>query len=172
MIFLAGFSGSGKTTAGKIVAKQLDRRFYDLDRQIELSAGSSVNELFKLRGERVFRALESGRLRLLCRTVNVPAVVALGGGALMSPSNQRLVKSHGRSIYLCCAQGYLHRRLGRSRKRPLLGGTRTGITKATIKALFDQRKSGYEKCDYRIPVTNLSAVAVARKVREIITSPK
>lgn len=172
MVFLTGFSGSGKTTVGKIVAKQLGRRFFDLDRQIELSSGLSVSEFFRLRGEQAFRALESERLHLLCHTVKAPAVVSLGGGALMKPANQRLVRSCGRSIYLRCSQVELHRRLGQSRKRPLLDGTSRETSKATIKALFDQRKSGYDKCDYVIPVTNLTAVAVARKVREIITTSK
>ena len=167
-IFLAGFSGSGKTTVGKIVANLLGRRFFDLDRQVELSSGLSVNELIESQGERAFRRLESQRLRLLCRTVKVPAVVALGGGTLLSKSNQQLVRSHGRSMYLRCSQVELKRRLGKSRNRPLLGGTRSGISRTRIEALFDQRKSGYDKCDYWIPVTNLSAVAVARKVCEII----
>ena len=34
-IILIGFMGSGKTTVGKILAKRMDRAFYDSDIEIE-----------------------------------------------------------------------------------------------------------------------------------------
>jgi len=80
---LAGFMGSGKTTLGETVARRLGRRFVDLDDEIETRAGIAVAELFTTRGEAGFRALEEDIAREVLRD-GEPAVVALGGGAVLS----------------------------------------------------------------------------------------
>ena len=80
---LAGFMGSGKTTLGETVARRLGRRFVDLDDVIEARAGIAVAELFTTRGEAGFRALEEEIAREVLRD-GEPAVVALGGGAVLS----------------------------------------------------------------------------------------
>jgi shikimate kinase/3-dehydroquinate synthase len=80
---LAGFMGSGKTTVGKAVARRLGRRFVDLDDEIEAHAGAAVADLFATRGEAGFRDLEEEVARAVLRD-GEPAVVALGGGAILS----------------------------------------------------------------------------------------
>ena len=80
---LAGFMGSGKTTVGDAVAERLGRRFVDLDVEIERRAGSSVSELFVLRGETGFRQVEERVAHDVLRE-REPVVVALGGGAVLS----------------------------------------------------------------------------------------
>jgi shikimate kinase/3-dehydroquinate synthase len=80
---LAGFMGSGKTSAGEEVAARLGRRFVDLDRQIEVRTGSRIAELFVTRGEAGFRAVEEAVAHDVLRD-GEPLVVALGGGAILS----------------------------------------------------------------------------------------
>jgi 3-dehydroquinate synthetase/shikimate kinase len=80
---LAGFMGSGKTSAGEAVAERLGRRFVDLDRQIEIRTGSQIAELFVTRGEAGFRAVEEAVAHDVLRDGD-PLVVALGGGAVLS----------------------------------------------------------------------------------------
>jgi shikimate kinase/3-dehydroquinate synthase len=80
---LAGFMGSGKTSAGQLVADRLGRRFADLDREIEIRTGSTVPELFVLRGEAVFRKVEESIAHDVLREPE-PVVLALGGGAVLS----------------------------------------------------------------------------------------
>jgi shikimate kinase/3-dehydroquinate synthase len=80
---LAGFMGSGKTSAGRRVADLIGRRFVDLDTEIEARAGSAVAELFTARGEDGFRAIEEEVARDVLRD-GEPVVVALGGGAVLS----------------------------------------------------------------------------------------
>ena len=57
-IVLIGFMGSGKTSIGKILAKQLFKNFADVDTIIEAEQGASVTEIFKTKGEEHFRELE------------------------------------------------------------------------------------------------------------------
>lgn len=80
---LAGFMGSGKTSAGEEVAARLGRRFVDLDRQIEIRTGSRIAELFVTRGEAGFRAVEEAVAHDVL-SGGEPLVVALGGGAVLS----------------------------------------------------------------------------------------
>ena len=80
---LAGFMGSGKTTVGRAVAARLGRRFVDLDDEIEARAGAAIADLFAARGEPGFRALEEEVAHGVLRDGD-PAVVALGGGAVLS----------------------------------------------------------------------------------------
>ncbi len=80
---LAGFMGSGKTTLGREAALRLGRRFVDLDDEIERRAGTVIADLFATRGETGFRELEEEVARDVLRD-GQPAVVALGGGAVLS----------------------------------------------------------------------------------------
>jgi shikimate kinase/3-dehydroquinate synthase len=80
---LAGFMGSGKTSAGRVVAARLGRRFVDLDAEVEARAGAGIAELFADRGEAGFRAVEEKVARDVLRD-GEPVVVALGGGAVLS----------------------------------------------------------------------------------------
>ncbi|HET7514684.1 MAG TPA: bifunctional shikimate kinase/3-dehydroquinate synthase [Gaiella sp.] len=80
---LAGFMGSGKTTLGREAAARLGRTFVDLDDEIERRAGAAIAELFAKRGEAGFRELEEEVAREVLRD-GEPAVVALGGGAVLS----------------------------------------------------------------------------------------
>lgn len=82
-LVLAGFMGSGKTSAGEAVAERLGRGFVDLDRQIETRTGSTIAELFVTRGEAGFRAVEEAVAHDVLRDAE-PLVVALGGGAVLS----------------------------------------------------------------------------------------
>jgi shikimate kinase/3-dehydroquinate synthase len=96
---LAGFMGSGKTSAGKAVAARIGRPFVDLDVEIEARAGATIGDLFATRGEPGFRGLEEDVARdVLAR--GVPAVVALGGGAVASERTRRLLGERAFTVLL------------------------------------------------------------------------
>ena len=96
---LAGFMGSGKTSAGIAVAARVGRPFVDLDAEIESRAGATILELFATRGEAGFRAVEEDVAReVLSR--GVPAVVALGGGAVLSERTRLLLAARAFTILL------------------------------------------------------------------------
>lgn len=117
LIFLTGFMGSGKSTVGRLLARRLRRRFVDLDREIERREGRSIPELFA-EGEASFRAAETRALK----AVRGPAVVALGGGALLHNAVE------GALIKLTCAEPELWRRLKpQLAARPLLKGGRPAM---------------------------------------------
>ncbi|MBW4037835.1 MAG: shikimate kinase [Acidobacteria bacterium] len=103
-IVLTGFMGSGKTTAGALLANLLGWRFLDLDHEIERRDGRSVPEIFAAPGatggEPHFRRLETSALASLLGQRNI--VLALGGGAPEHLGNRLLLEQTPRTavVYL------------------------------------------------------------------------
>ncbi|MDQ7059710.1 MAG: shikimate kinase [Sulfurimonas sp.] len=77
-IVLIGFMGSGKTSVGKILARQLHKKFMDVDTLIEKEQNASVTEIFKAKGEEYFRSLEQTCIDELAQ--NKGQIIATGGG--------------------------------------------------------------------------------------------
>ena len=91
VLCLAGFMGSGKTTVGTLLARQLAWRFVDLDERIEESAGLRIPEIFERLGEGTFRQMEADQLRAaLGRAVEhtEAVVLALGAERMRRPARQ------------------------------------------------------------------------------------
>src|SRR5579863_4136850 len=86
-IYLVGFMACGKTTVGRALADELGWNFSDLDEEIESRAQSTVPQIFDTLGEAVFREMETVALRERVRNVQSgqPHVIALGGGAFLTP---------------------------------------------------------------------------------------
>ena len=78
-ISLIGFMGCGKTTVGRLLSKRLGIPFFDLDELVVEREGMSIPEIFKKKGERVFRKLESQVLKELLLK-NISFVLSTGGG--------------------------------------------------------------------------------------------
>ncbi|MCC6958188.1 MAG: hypothetical protein IT316_15415, partial [Anaerolineales bacterium] len=120
-IFLYGPPASGKSALGRRLAGDLRLPFYDLDAEIELQAGMTIPEIFSAQGEAGFRRLEAGCLEALLE--RPPGVTALGGGALLDPSNRRRAEAAGEVVCLSCSfETILERLEGAGGGRPLLDG--------------------------------------------------
>jgi shikimate kinase / 3-dehydroquinate synthase len=96
---LVGFMGAGKTTLGWEVAGRLGREFVDLDQVIVERAGQSIPEIFHERGEGAFRILEQ-ETALTKFLLGKPAVVALGGGAVMNAGIRRALRDRAFTVYV------------------------------------------------------------------------
>jgi shikimate kinase len=133
-IFLVGLMGAGKTTVGKLLAKLLDKSFYDSDHEIERRTGVNIPLIFELEGEVGFRKREAQAIAELAELSNV--VVATGGGAVLLEENRRMLASHGKVIYLRASVDELFHRTRGDRNRPLL---QTENPRERLKELYAQR---------------------------------
>lgn len=97
-LFLIGFSYTGKSSAGRLVADRLGRTFIDLDLQIEEETGKSIPEIFEALGEAAFRKLEQRVLAEACSSEDL--VVATGGGVLLRKGNKELIRQSGIVVLL------------------------------------------------------------------------
>ena len=88
-VAIVGFMGAGKTTLGEKAARRLRRPFVDLDTEIERRTGSTIVDLFA-NGEAGFRSIEEEIAADVLQTP-VPSVLALGGGAVLSPATRAML---------------------------------------------------------------------------------
>jgi len=117
VIVLAGFMGAGKTTVGRLLARQLGLPFADSDLVIEQRCGRSVREIFARDGEAAFRAREQ---QVIAELMSGPeVVVAVGGGAVEHSATRRLLQS-ATVVYMRISYAEALRRVGGDPGRPLL----------------------------------------------------
>lgn len=118
-IYLIGFMGSGKTTAGKKLAALLGWSFIDLDEITETAAGMKIPEIFSRHGEEYFRKCESESLKSLDNLQDV--VISTGGGAPCYNENMEFMLASGLTAYLKLTPEQLKSRLSQSKTiRPLI----------------------------------------------------
>ena len=141
--------GAGKTTIGRQLAKQLRRRFYDSDREIEKQTGVSIPLIFELEQEAGFRQRETTMIDKLTQRHNI--VLATGGGAVLNSENRRFLKSRGHVIYLHAPIERLLERTSRDQNRPLL---QTADPRKTLEALMTIRDPLYREVADTIVETN------------------
>ena len=97
-IVLIGMPSSGKSTVGKIIAERLGREFIDTDSLIVEDAREDIPTIFANRGESEFRSIER---RAVCRaSAKTGAVIATGGGAVLSPENVKALRQNGRIFFI------------------------------------------------------------------------
>lgn len=165
-IYLVGFMGAGKTSAGQQLAGKLGARFLDLDEELGDEFGCSIPEIFEQRGETVFRAAETDMLKKLC--VKDGLVVATGGGAFSSPGNRKMIEdSGGISVFLDVPWTVLQQRLeSDNADRPVYRNAEQALR------LFEERLPAYRRAMVSITCTGDEtpeqiAEAVVNAVREV-----
>jgi shikimate kinase len=150
--------GSGKSTVGRLLARELGWEFLDMDHGIEERLGLSVAEVFARRGEAAFRE-EEGRLaeELAGRD---RLVVAAGGGAFARPETRQALRRQAVTVWLRCDLATALARIPPDGTRPLAG------SRATIGALFSERESSYGLADFSVNASDAVPEDVARRVLE------
>ncbi len=119
LVYIIGFMGSGKSTAGKKLAAALEWSFIDLDKRIEEHTGKTIPDLFSQFGEEYFRNIETEVLRSLKENKNT--VVSTGGGTPCYGVNMDYMLKSGLTIYLKLTPQQLQSRLTGSKTiRPLI----------------------------------------------------
>jgi shikimate kinase len=139
-LYLVGFMGTGKTTAGRAVAAKLGLLALDSDHEIERLAGKSVAQIFANDGEAAFRALE--RRFIEAGHPDRGIVVACGGGLVIQPGMLELLQSKGVVICLHASLATILERTAQSQTRPLLNVENPG---ERIRRLFAEREEIYKR---------------------------
>ena len=143
-VFLVGMMGSGKSTIGPLLAKQLNYHFLDTDSVIEQVTQKSISEIFATAGEAEFRELETtilGKVAVYTRTV-----VATGGGVVLQQKNWSYLQ-YGLVIWLNAPVNLLMQRLLEDQTRPLLQEENPELK---LKLLLEHRQSLYRQADLQI----------------------
>jgi shikimate kinase len=162
-LYLIGMMGTGKTTIGQVLAKELGYRFFDTDVLIERVAQKSINDLFAEEGETFFRNLESQVLGEV--SVCTRSVIATGGGVVLRPLNWSYLR-HGLIIWLDAPISLLVERLAEDNTRPLLKIDNLALK---LETLLAERKSLYQEADLQIAIAkNENPEQIVSKILEQI----
>ena len=162
-IILTGFMGTGKTSVGKRLAKELNLKFIDTDDLIEKEAGICINEIFAKYGEAYFRRLESKVIDEVSSDKNL--IIATGGGAVINPTNLLALKKNGILICLTASIDVILSRIGSGDERPLIS---EGDKKETISNLLKAREPFYKKADFIVDTTTKTVGEVVKEIKEKI----
>lgn len=161
-IFLVGLMGAGKTTVGKLLAKQLGKAFIDSDHEIEVRTGVRIPVIFEIEGEAGFRKREEAVIADLVKRPDI--VLGTGGGAVLSAHNRELLRTHGTVVYLRGTPEQLYERTRHDRGRPLL---QTEDPLARLRELYAQRDPLYREIADLVVDTGRQGVAgFARQLKD------
>lgn len=162
-IILTGMKAAGKSSMGKELAKKLRYTFIDTDKVIEEQTGLTIPEIVTQKGWAYFRKLESE----LCEKLShlTKTVIATGGGIMLNPKNQKLLKKNGVVIFLFCEMDELLKRLKKDYKRPSL--TQQKTAKGELEQLWQERKDMYyQTADFCFDASS-STDTVKQKVQSL-----
>lgn len=123
-IVLTGLRGSGKTNLGKLIAKELEWDFVDLDNQIEKKELKTIPQIVKEKGWKYFRIVEKEVVKDAAKLDKT--VIATGGGAIIDKDNEKELKKNGKVIYLHIKPEVSAKRIINSKGRPPLTNKKIG----------------------------------------------
>ena len=151
-IILIGYMGSGKTTIGRALAKELQLPFYDLDWYIESRMRKKVSQIFADQGEEGFRRIERNMLHEVAEFEDV--VVSCGGGTPCFFDNMDYLNRQAQVVWLRCSPEVLHKHLLMGKgDRPLLKGKSPEELIAYIREQLQYREQFYSKARYTLDVS-------------------
>jgi shikimate kinase len=150
--------GAGKTTVGKLLAKELGVDFFDSDHVIEERAGKSVSDIFTQDGEATFRSLEHEVIVELLDTK--VGVLAVGGGSLGNELTRAAI-GQVNAVWLVAGLSQAVDRVGMNRNRPLL----LGNVRGQLADLMAAREPLYrEVAKLTVDTSKLTAAQVVTEV--------
>lgn len=155
--------GTGKSTIGKELARVLGRKFVDIDSELELKYGLTVEKMFSQHGESWFRERECELCLEIAALGN--RVVATGGGTLLNDRVFEAFQSSGLLLCLYAQRECLLERLSRTNRRPLLNNV---DIEEQVDKLLAQRQALYDKIRIHVDTTNLTPMETARKIADLL----
>ena len=158
-LVLLGMMGVGKTTLGKLVAKNQGLEFIDTDANIENKNSMTINEIFEQKGENFFRLEE--KKEILNSLSKQDCVIALGGGAFMNKTIRESVLKNAISVWLDIDLKILNQRLKWNQKRPLL---KKYNNQKKLNELYEQRKNIYQLANHKIVCDKLNKEDIVNRI--------
>ena len=162
-IALIGLRGSGKSTLGRALAKNLNNNFIELAAEIEEDAGISANEIFSLSGQIGYRRQERRVLEKVLQD-NASIVIATGGGLVVEAATYELLLGSCYTIWLQASPAeHMDRVLAQGDYRPMADNKEA---MEDLEHILEGRDALYRKADAIIDTSNRSVEAC---LEELIT---
>lgn len=159
---LIGLMGAGKSTVGRELSRATGLSFLDTDAVIEEQTGMSIPDIFRERGERHFRLLETALLRYIAQSEQEGGgghIISTGGGIVLREENRELLRELGFTVWLSADVETLLARTARAQNRPLL---QVDDREAALRALLHERTPLYAE------TAHLHLDSTGLKVNEVV----
>ena len=163
-IILIGPMGSGKTSTGRMLAKEMGYAFADTDEEVTKRTGVSIAYIFDVEGEEGFRKRECLALKECLNDNNM--ILSTGGGIVLSKENRDLLQDRGTVVYLQTSIRSQVKRTSSTNNRPLL---QNKDPEETLEKLMLTRAPLYEEiADITIMTDNKSLQEMSKEIQRAI----
>lgn len=163
-IILIGPMGSGKTSTGRMLAKEMGYVFLDTDEEVTKRTGVSIAYIFDVEGEEGFRKRECLALKECLNDNNT--ILSTGGGIVLSKENRDLLQDRGTVVYLQTSIRFQVKRTASTNNRPLL---QNKDPEETLEKLMLTRAPLYEEiADITIMTDNKSLQEMSKEIQRAI----
>ena len=161
-IVLIGFMGSGKTSMGRFLSRELDYDFFDTDKEMEAVTGLKMNQIVKKYGKIRFASEEKLIVKKLAAMENT--VIATGGSFIDNEDNISSLKDTSIFVFLDVNDDVIIDRLRRRKARPF---EEKGSLTELVPKIYGTRRPVYEKyADITVNTTDLTMEETAKEIIE------
>jgi len=157
IVFL-GMMGSGKSSIGKLISKELKLGFFDIDLLIEEKLKMKISKIFENKGEKFFREIEERITLDTLKKKNI--VISLGGGAFLNNNIRKEILSNHISFWLNLSGISIFNRIKKSTKRPII----SNMSKQELIKLNNHRSNIYSKALFKIDCDSLTKTEIIKKI--------
>lgn len=163
IVFILGYMGSGKSKAGKALARLLGYKSKDTDSMICEKTGISIQEIFQKMGEEKFREMERDVIRAI--PVQEHVVIATGGGLPLFFDNMTYMNGAGITVFLEASAGLLYQRLVKNRDdRPLISRLNADELRNKINNDLQVRNPVYQKARIKVNAADIDLKSLAAEL--------
>ena len=160
-IVLLGMMGSGKSTIGFLLSKNINFSFLDIDKFIEKETNLKIHDIFEKKGENYFRDIEEKITLKLLKSKG--KIISLGGGGFLNKKIRKEILKNHVSFWLNWKSSTLINRISRSKKRPLAFNT----SENNLKKLINERINIYAEAKFKINCETLTKNMIVKNIIEL-----
>ena len=160
-IVLLGMMGSGKSTIGYLLSKNINFSFLDVDKFIEKETDLKIYDIFQKKGETYFRNLEEKiTLKLL---KDKGKIISLGGGGFINKNIRKEILKNHISFWLNWKNSTIIHRVLKSQKRPIAFNSNEN----NLKKLISERSNIYAEANFKINCETLTKNMIVKNIIEL-----
>ena len=157
-IVLLGMMGSGKSTIGFLLSKNINYSFLDVDKFIEKETNLKIHDIFQKKGENYFRDIEEKITLKLIKSKG--KVISLGGGGFLNKNIRKEILKNHISFWLNWKNSTLINRILKSKKRPIAFNSNEN----DLKKLISERASIYAEAKFKINCETLTKNMIVKNI--------
>jgi len=160
-IVLLGMMGSGKSSIGYLLSKNINLNFLDVDKFIEKETDLNIYDIFQKKGEVYFRNLEEKTTLKLLKGKG--KIISLGGGGFLNKNIRKEILKNHISFWLNWKNSTIINRILKSQKRPVAFNS----SENNLKRLINERSNIYAEANFKINCETLTKKMIVKNILEL-----